>query len=89
MGNSPQTPVSLYDIAAIGLRGCVSSKGWVNIANPGGSGIRLAQFRMTGSTSTKTSSSSNNNKDEEEQIESLAEFKLAIRALRAAMSFHV
>ncbi len=27
MGNNPQTPVSSYDMAAIGLRGCVSSKG--------------------------------------------------------------
>jgi hypothetical protein len=87
MRNSPQTPVSSYDMAAIGLRGCVSSMGWVNIANPGGSGIRLAQFSMTGSTSTKTSSSSNNSKEKEEQIEGLAEFKLALRALRAAMSF--
>jgi hypothetical protein len=87
MGNSPQTPVSSYDMAAIGLRGCVSSKGWVNIANPGGSGIRLAQFSMTGSTSSKPSSSSSNSKDEDDQIEGLAEFKLALRALRGAMSF--
>jgi hypothetical protein len=87
MGNSPQTPVSSYDMAAIGLRGCVSSKGWVNIANPGGSGIRLAQFSMTGSTSSKTNNSTNNSKDEDEQIEGIAEFKLALRALRAAMSF--
>ncbi len=74
-------------MGAIGLRGCVSSKGWVNIANPGGIGIRLAQFSMTGSTLTKTNSSSNNSKDEDEQIEGLAEFKLVLRALRAAMSF--
>jgi hypothetical protein len=74
-------------MAAIGLRGCVSSKGWVNIANPGGSGIRLAQFSMTGSTSSKPSSSSSTSKDEEDQIEGLAEFKLALRALRGAMSF--
>ncbi len=87
MGNSPQTPVSSYDMAAIGLRGCVSSKGWVNIANPGGSGIRLAQFSMTGSTSSKPSSSSSTSKDEDNQIEGLAEFKLALRALRGAMSF--
>jgi hypothetical protein len=84
MGNSPQTPVSSYDMAAIGLRGCVSSKGWVNIANPGGSGIRLAQFSMTGSTSSKSNSSTSNSKDEDEQIEGIAEFKLALRALRAA-----
>jgi hypothetical protein len=87
MGNRPQTPVSSYDMATIGLRGCVSSKGCVNIANPGGSGIRLAQFSMTGSTSSKTSSSSSSSKDEDEQIEGIAEFKLALRALRAAMSF--
>jgi hypothetical protein len=79
MGNSPQTPVSSYDMAAIGLRGCVSSKGWVNIANPGVSGIRLAQFSMTGSTSSRTSSSSSSSTDEDEQIEGIAEFKLALR----------
>ncbi len=87
MGNSPQTPVSSYDMAAIGLRGCVSSKGWVNIANPGGSDIRLAQFSMTSSTSSKPSSSSTSSKDEDDQIEGIAEFKLALRALRGAMSF--
>jgi hypothetical protein len=87
MGNSPQTPVSSYDMADIGLRGCVSSKGWVNIANPGGSSIKVAQFSMTGSTSSKSSSSSSNSKDEEDQLEGLAEFKPALRALRAAMSF--
>jgi hypothetical protein len=87
MGNSPQTPVSSYDMAAIGLRGCVSSKGWVNTANPGGSGIRLAQFSMTGSTSSKPSSSSTSSKGEDDQIEGIAEFKLALRALRGAMSF--
>ncbi len=42
---------------------------------------------MTGSTSTKPSNSNNNSKDEEDQIEGLAELKLALRALRAAMSF--
>jgi hypothetical protein len=87
MGNSPQTPVSSYDMAAIGLRGCVSSKGWVNIANPGGSGIRLAQFSMTGSTSSKANNSNNTSKEDEDQIEGLAELKLALRALRAATSF--
>jgi hypothetical protein len=87
MGNSPQTPVSSYDMAAIGLRGCVSSKSWVNMAKPGGIDIRLAQFSVTGSTSSKPSSSSSSSKDEDDQIEGLAEFKHALRALRGEMSF--
>ena len=42
---------------------------------------------MTGSTSSKTNNSTSSSKDEDEQIEGIAEFKLALRALRAAMSF--
>ena len=88
LGNTPQTPISSYDMAAIGLRGCVTSKGWVNIASPGNSGIRLAQFSMTGSTSSKQGNASNSSfQDESDSIEVLAEFKLALRALRAAMSY--
>ena len=87
MGISPQTPISSYDMAAIGLRGCVTAKGWINIANPGTSNIKLVQFSMTGSTSTKPASSSNNNTEEVENIEVLAEYKLALRALRAAMCY--
>jgi hypothetical protein len=42
---------------------------------------------MTGSTSSKANSSNSTSKEDEDQIEGLAELKLALRALRAAMSF--
>lgn len=87
LGNSPQTPISSYDMAAIGLRGCVSSKGWINIASPGSSSIRLVQFSMTGSTASKSSTSSGQVSEDNDSIEVLAEYKLALRALRAAMCY--
>jgi len=87
LGNTPQTPISSYDMAAIGLRGCVSSKGWINIASPGSSAIRLSQFSMTGSTGSKSSAATGSSPADHDEFEVLAEYKLALRALRAAMCY--
>ena len=81
MGNSGHAPVSSYDMAAIGLGGCVSAKGWVELHCPASPNLSIKMFGM-GSAVSRSS------KDEEfPDLEDLADFKSALRVLRGAMSY--
>jgi len=88
LGNSGHQALSSYDMGSVGLRGCVTNKGWAVIANPGSSQIKLKFFSMTSCSSKVLSTRGGAEKDEVSAfIEDLGEFKLALRALRVAMSF--
>lgn len=88
LGNVGHLALSSYDMASVGLQGCVSSKGWTIIANPGSSQLKVRYFSIT-SCSSKVLSTRNNTEVDEVSatIEELGEFKLALRALRVAMGF--
>ena len=83
LGNSGHTPVSSYDMAAIGLGGCVSARGWVEIHSPASPTISIKMFSM-GSSASKPSGSRD---DDFPELEDLADFKSAVRVLRGAMSY--
>jgi hypothetical protein len=88
LGNAGHPALSSYDMASVGLQGCISSKGWTLIANPGSSQLRVRYFSITCCSSKVIST--RDNKDSSEysaSIEELGEFKLALRALRVAMGF--
>jgi hypothetical protein len=88
LGNTGHQALSSYDMGSVGLRGCVTNKGWSIIANPGSSQLKLKFFSMTSCSSKVLSTRGGNEKDEVSAfIEELGEFKLALRALRVAMSF--
>lgn len=88
LGNSGHQALASYDMASVGLQGCVSNKGWVVIANPGSSQLRVRYFNITSCSSKVLSTRGTSDKDEiSATIEELGEFKLALRALRVAMSF--
>jgi hypothetical protein len=88
LGNSGHQPLSSYDMGCLGLSGCVTSKGWSTIANPGSSHLRLKYFSMTSCSSKVLSFKGAQCRDEiSTLIEEIGEFKLALRAMRAAMSF--
>ena len=81
MGTVGHTPLSSYDMASIGLGGCVSAKGWVEIHDPASSSISIKMF-LLGNTEKKSKS----HDTEFQEMEDLREFKNALRTLRAAMA---
>jgi hypothetical protein len=88
LGNTGHQALSSYDMGSVGLRGCVTNKGWSIIANPGNSQLRLKFFSMSSCSAKVLSTKGGQDKDEVSAlIEELGEFKLALRALRVAMSF--
>ena len=81
LGSSGHPPLSTYDMGAIGLGGCVTSKGWVEIHNPSSPTMSIKMFAM-GNCNNKAG------KDEEfPELEDLSELKAALRVLRGAMAY--
>jgi hypothetical protein len=75
-----------YDMAAVGLGGFVTAKGWLEIANPASTRISVRLFNINNCTTRATKSSQQDN-DELSDFAELGEFKLALRTMKAAMSF--
>ena len=46
MGDRGHPALSTYDMASIGLGGCVSSKGWVELHDPASASISIRMFAM-------------------------------------------
>ena len=68
-----------YDMSSIGLAGVVTPKGWTEIHDPSSVDIRLKQFNVN--------SVSSRGKPDDDDFTELADFRLAVRALKAAMQF--
>ena len=84
IGDRGHPPLSTYDMAAIGLGGCVSAKGWVELHNPASASLSISMFSM-GSCVGRSAKAT---QDEEfPELTDLSEFKAAIRVLRGAMSY--
>ena len=84
LGTAPLPAIGSYDMAAVGLTGYVSSKGWSKIHCITSQKISVKMFNIhgCGAKSKKTGQ-----EGEEECHLELAEFKLALRALRTALAF--
>jgi hypothetical protein len=82
IGSSPAPAIGCYDMAAIGLAGYVSSKGWAEISNPASTKISIKMFNINNCSR----SVSKKNEADDDSLE-LGELKLAVRVLRSAMSF--
>ncbi len=76
-------PVNNYDMEAVGMAGVVTAKGWIEIHNPSSSRISIKQFNIN-NVGQKLSGSSQDSQDAD--IMDLGELKLALRAMRTAMS---
>ena len=75
MGDRGHPALSTYDMGSIGLGGCVSAKGWVEIHDPASASISIKMFAMGNCVSRSQSS-----KDEDfPEMSDLSEFKAAIR----------
>jgi hypothetical protein len=79
-------PVGSYDMAAVGMGGFVTSRGWCELHNPGSCKNSLKLFSIN-NCAAKVGNNSGKGKyagDEVEEILELGEFKLALRTLRVA-----
>ena len=68
-----------YDMSSIGLAGLVTAKGWTELHDPSSIDLRLKLFNVN--------SVSSKGKPEDDDITELADFRLAVRALKAAMQY--
>jgi hypothetical protein len=71
-------------MAAVGLGGFVSSRGWVELANPASTRLSLRHFNIN-CCSRRTSSKKTDSDDND--FTELGEFQLALRTMRTAASF--
>ncbi len=79
VGLKGYSAIGNYDMSSIGLAGLVTAKGWTEIHDPSSIDLRLKLFNV--------SSASSRSKAEDDDISELADFRLAIRALKAAMQY--
>jgi hypothetical protein len=79
-------PLGNYDMASIGLGGFVSSRGWVELANPASTRLSLRLFNIN-SCSKKSSSKKDDFDGDLQEFTELGEFQLALRTMRAAAAF--
>lgn len=85
IGLTGHAAVGSYDMASVGLAGYVTSRGWIEMANPSSPRQKLQQYSINNcSARGKTGSATG---EEEGEILELGEFKLAVRAMRTAASF--
>ena len=87
VGLTGYPPIGNYDMGAVGLAGYVSAKGWSELHNMSSSKLSVRMFNIN-SASPRGGSKKSSTDDEEEMLD-LAEFKLALRAMRTAFQLAV
>jgi hypothetical protein len=76
-----------YDMAAVGLAGFVSPRGWVELTNPTSTRLSLRQFNINNCARKASSSKNEDNESNLPDFSELGEFQLALRTMRTAASF--
>jgi len=84
-GLSGAPPLGNYDMSSLGLGGCTTSRGWVEIANPGSARQTIKNFSLNNCGQRVSGSSAKDSKDDKEFTE-LGEFSMALRTMRTAWS---
>jgi hypothetical protein len=80
-------PLGNYDMAAVGLGGFVSPRGWVELANPASTRLSLRQFNINNCTRKASGLKENDNDTNLPDFSEIGEFQLALRTLRTAAAF--
>jgi hypothetical protein len=81
-------PVANYDLSSVGMGGFVTSKGWIELANPGSTKMALKLFNINNvGNKLPGSRTSAEPVQGDDDIAELGEFKLALRTLRTAAQF--
>lgn len=87
IGLNGSCPVGSYDMAAIGLGGYVTSRGWCELHNPSSSKLSLRMFSINNcGAKIAVEKSATPDVDGLSEIAELGELKLALRTLRCAAS---
>jgi hypothetical protein len=81
IGLNGADPLGNYDMAALGLGGQTTSKGWIDIADPSSTKATIRSFNINNCGQKSSGSSGKEDKDFVE----VAEFTVAIRTIRTAM----
>jgi hypothetical protein len=84
LGSGFAPPVGNYDMGAVGLADYVSAQGWAEIHNPASTKLSVRMFNINNCSARASSKKA---EDGDEDFNDVAEFKLAIRAMRTAMQF--
>jgi hypothetical protein len=87
VGLSGHAAVCSYDMAAVGLSGYVTSRGWIEMANPSSPRQKLQHYSINNCSSRGKITKEGALREEEGDICELGEFKLAVRAMRTAAAF--
>jgi len=89
LGLGGPAAIGSYDMAAVGMGGFVTSKGWMELHNPGSSRMSLRMFSINncGSRAAGARGGPDSKDCDLEEIMEIGEFKLAVRAMRVAAGF--
>ena len=88
IGMSGHPPVGNYDLSAVGLGGCVTSKGWLELHNPSSTRLSIRMFTINNCTARAGRPSTGDSRETtEDDIQEIGELRLALRTLRTAASF--
>ena len=88
VGVNGYAAISTYDMAAVGLAGYITPRGWLEAHNPSSSKMSIRLFNVNNITSNRQMSRNCNMEyDEPDDYSDLGEFQLALRAMRSAVSF--
>jgi hypothetical protein len=87
LGLTGAPPLGNYDMAAVGLGGFVTAKGWVELANPSSTKLSLKLFNLNNCSSKVSTSKSESSDKHLPDFAEIGEFQLALRTLRNAAAF--
>jgi len=87
IGLNKHEAVSIYDMHSIGLAGHVTSKGWIELHDPGSTNMQLRLFSINNCGKRVTAKFSLNGEEELTDICEMGELKTAVRVLREGLSF--
>ena len=87
LGLAGAPPLGNYDMAAVGLGGFVSARGWVELANPSSTKISLKMFSLNNCASKISTSKADTADSSLPDFAEIGEFQLALRTLRNAAAF--
>jgi hypothetical protein len=80
----PEKPPQLacYDMAAVGMGGFVTQRGWYEMGTYGSSKIKVSQFNIN--NAARSGSSKSSDSEESAEMKDVPELEIALRAMRIA-----
>ncbi len=87
LGTGGHPAVAVYDMASVGLAGHVTPRGWLALGDPGDSSISINMFSISNCGKKGIVKADMAAGGELKEIAELGELKVAMRALREALSF--